>query len=282
MSIRITDLHINYGLVSESGSPNVMRYPHHHDDIELNYLESGAMTYLLGGHQFSIEAGRLLAFWAAVPHQVTWIAPDTRLHWLYIPLSLVLEWDLPPAFVEQALAGTPLIDQPEAESRHDLNRFRQWHSDLSRGQPEIGKVVLLEVEARLRRLALASPPPPAAGSHHPAEVTGSGLRQARQMALFIARHHTEPLTIGQIARAVNLHPNYAMKIFRDQLNTSILEHLTRHRVAHAQRLLLTTDLRVLDIALEAGFGSLSRFYVAFRRFCGQSPGQYRRALRPGP
>src|SRR5690606_14666621 len=139
-----------------------------------------------------------------------------------------------------------------------------------------------EVEARLRRLALASPPPPAAGSHHPAEVTGSGLRQARQMALFIARHHTEPLTIGQIARAVNLHPNYAMKIFRDQLNTSILEHLTRHRVAHAQRLLLTTDLRVLDIALEAGFGSLSRFYVAFRRFCGQSPGQYRRALRPGP
>jgi AraC-like DNA-binding protein len=70
-----------------------------------------------------------------------------------------------------------------------------------------------------------------------------------------------------------------MKIFRDRLNISMIEYLTRHRVAHAQRLLLTTDKDILEIALEAGFGSSSRFYAAFKHFCGQSPGQYRRALR---
>ncbi|MAS37353.1 MAG: AraC family transcriptional regulator [Anaerolineaceae bacterium] len=271
----------NSGLFSQSGSPNVMPSPHHHDHIELNYLECGAMTYLLGGHQFTIEAGRLLAFWAAVPHQVIWIAPGTRLRWLYIPLRLVLEWDLPATFIEPALSGVPLIDRRRGSATSDLPLFQQWHVDLGHPRPESNRIVLLEVEARLRRLALGSPFTPVTDATEPADTTGgTRLRQAKQMALFIARHHTEALTVEQIAGVVNLHPNYAMKIFREQLNTSVMDHLTRHRVAHAQRLLLTTDLPVLDIALEAGFGSSSRFYAAFKRFCDRSPGQYRRQLRP--
>lgn len=278
-SVQISNPKVNLGVYSESGPPNIMRHPHHHDDIELNYLETGAMTYLLGGHQFTIETGRLLAFWAAVPHQVTWIAPDTRLYWLYIPLSLVLEWELPPAFVERLLSGIPLMEQTPHPPDYALSLFRQWHADLSRNQPEVSQIVLLEAQARLRRLALASPISVEAGSDQPEHVGGARLRQAKQMAVFIARRHTEPLTIKQIAAVVNLHPNYAMKIFREQLNTSILDYLTRHRVAHAQRLLLTTDAQVVEIALEAGFSSLSRFYAAFKRFCGQPPRQYQRKLR---
>lgn len=276
MAIQTIDFTTSEGLVSQSGSPNVMRQPHHHDDIELNYVEAGAMTYLLGGHQFTIEAGRLLAFWAAVPHQVTWIAPETRLRWLYVRLPLVLEWDLPPAFIEALLSGTPLIDH--SQPGNDLALFRQWHTDLGRRLPDVSRIVLLEVEARLRRLALTSPVLVESGGDHPVEG-GARLRQAKQMALFIARHHTEALTVEAIAQTVNLHPNYAMHVFRQQLNISIGEYLTRHRVAHAQRLLLTTDQPVLDVALDAGFGSLSRFYAAFKRLCGQSPVQYRRALR---
>lgn len=277
MPIQTIDFTTSDGLVSQSGPPNVMRHPHHHDDIELNYVEAGAMTYLLGGHQFTIEAGRLLAFWAAVPHQVTWIAPETRLRWLYVRLSLVLEWDLPPGFVEALLSGTPLIDRPPEQTGIDLPLFRQWHTDLGRRLPEVNRIVLLEVEARLRRLALTSQMTLEGGEHH--AEGGARLRQAKHMALFIARHHTDALTVEAIAGTVNLHPNYAMHVFREQLNTSIGEYLTRHRVAHAQRLLLTTDQPVLDVALDAGFGSLSRFYAAFKRLCGQSPGQYRRALR---
>jgi AraC-like DNA-binding protein len=99
------------------------------------------------------------------------------------------------------------------------------------------------------------------------------------MALFIAQHYTEALTVDQIARTVSLHPNYAMKVFRDQFHTSMLDYLMRYRVAHAQRLLLTSDRQIMDIGLEAGFGSSSRFYAIFKRYCGQSPGQYRRSLQ---
>jgi acetyl-CoA carboxylase carboxyl transferase subunit alpha len=39
---------------------------------------------------------------------------------------------------------------------------------------------------------------------------------------------------------------------------------------------LTTDKTVLAIALESGFGSLARFYAAFTRECGMSPGEFRK------
>jgi len=49
------------------------------------------------------------------------------------------------------------------------------------------------------------------------------------------------------------------------------------RVSHAQRLLVTTDARVSDIALESGFGSPAAFYQAFGTYShGEKPLDYRR------
>ena len=45
-------------------------------------------------------------------------------------------------------------------------------------------------------------------------------------------------------------------------------------VAHARRLLATTDAKVLDIAMQAGFGSASQFYNVFHQVAGQTPRQY--------
>ncbi len=57
-----------------------------------------------------------------------------------------------------------------------------------------------------------------------------------------------------------------------------MEHLTFHRIAHAQRLLATTDAKVIDVANESGFPSLSRFYAAFRSVCGQTPNAFRQQV----
>ena len=51
------------------------------------------------------------------------------------------------------------------------------------------------------------------------------------------------------------------------------------RVYHAQRLLSSTNSKIMDIALESGFGSLSRFNANFKEFCGVSPKAYRQSLQ---
>jgi len=62
----------------------------------------------------------------------------------------------------------------------------------------------------------------------------------------------------------------------------LLEYIAQQRVAYAQRLLATTSLKVIDVAMESGFGSACRFYCVFARLCGTTPRQYRARLRePG-
>ena len=52
--------------------------------------------------------------------------------------------------------------------------------------------------------------------------------------------------------------------------------LTEVRIGHACRLLAQTDLPVLTIALDSGFGNLSNFNRAFRRLRGCTPREWRR------
>ena len=47
-------------------------------DVEINYLESGEATYLIGGRLAPVEAGGFCFFWAAVPHQLLLAGPGSR------------------------------------------------------------------------------------------------------------------------------------------------------------------------------------------------------------
>jgi AraC family transcriptional regulator, melibiose operon regulatory protein len=87
--------------------------------------------------------------------------------------------------------------------------------------------------------------------------------KAEQIAHFIGEHHLEAITLNEIAASVGLNANYAATIFKQTFSMTILEYLTQHRVAHAQRLLATSNRGVLEVAFESGFGSSSQFYVAF-------------------
>ena len=119
------------------------------------------------------------------------------------------------------------------------------------------------------------PTRPAAARARPAPLGPGGLSKGEQMAAYLARHYQEKVVIENLARAVRLHPNYAMSLFKQTFHMTLLEYLTQYRISHAQRLLATTDRKIVDVALDSGYPTLSRFYEAFARACGCSPRQYR-------
>jgi len=104
------------------------------------------------------------------------------------------------------------------------------------------------------------------------------------MARFVAQHYAEPIGPADVAAAaVHLHPHYAMTVFRPVVGTTLGRYLSECRVAQAQRLRLGSALPVTEVAIRAGFTSSSRFFAAFSRVCGISPGAYRkRALADAP
>jgi AraC family transcriptional regulator, melibiose operon regulatory protein len=70
-----------------------------------------------------------------------------------------------------------------------------------------------------------------------------------------------------------------MKHFRQSFGTTMTTFVTHHRISHAQRMLVTTDDPIVNVALDAGFQILSRFNEVFKAACGCAPRDYRKATR---
>jgi AraC family transcriptional regulator, melibiose operon regulatory protein len=267
---------VAFGLVSRHVRPFAKQQSHHHSEIELNFVEQGRLVYLYGNQEIELAAGRLAVFWGSIPHHISRLDETTGMYWLTLPLAVFVRWGLPEAFTQQILSGAFLVEPEPVQAEVDRIQFQRWQSDLFSAAEERKKTLLLEVEARLRRLAYkmeteraGNPPVKTSGDDPP------GFKKARSMAGFIIAHYTELISVEQVAEAADLNPDYATRLFRRHFQASILEYLTRYRLAHAQRLLVTTSKPVAEVTREAGFGSTSRFYAAFKAAFGISPGKFR-------
>lgn len=257
------------GLLAGVGAPQALQGSPTHGDLELNFVYSGAVRYFVGGRFVDVPSGALAVFWAAMPHQIIEVEAKTERMWLQLPLITLLRWGLSSTFVRKVLGGEVVIDSQSSSWDGELTR--RWISDTASADPVALRTCELEVEARMRRLAWKRQhkTAPRAGEH-------KARRQVEAITAFLAESYKDDISTADIGRAVSLHPNYAMTLFRRECGMSIWQYLIRLRLSQAQLMLLSTDKTVLAIALESGFGSLARFYAAFTRECGISPGEFRK------
>jgi AraC-like DNA-binding protein/ligand-binding sensor protein len=95
---------------------------------------------------------------------------------------------------------------------------------------------------------------------------------------FIEKHKSDPISLSEVARALNVSTFYFCKLFKKATGINFTEYLSRIRIEKAKNLLLNPNLRVSEIAYEVGFQSLTHFNRVFLRIVGRSPTAYRDAL----
>ncbi|MDR3708177.1 MAG: helix-turn-helix domain-containing protein [Capsulimonadaceae bacterium] len=266
-----------------SGHPGLMPVLHSHKEVEINLVEAGTMTYMFGGSHVVVPAGQLAVFWATIPHRVIRTTPDAHFYCINLALSCFLRWQLPPDFTNRLLRGEMILEPDRAHEELDRHLFTHWRADLASNAQDSLNIVELEIHARLMRLAQST----ATGQQVKAESSAlPGTRQnmdkVEQIAMLIGERYREPLSIDDIGAVVGLHPKYAATLFKKHCGMTIGEYLTEQRISQAKRLLATTDNKIVDVAFEAGFNSVSRFYEVFEQTCGQTPKSYRASLFGAP
>jgi AraC-like DNA-binding protein len=268
------------GFSCRDGHPHAQRRAHWHSEIEINFLARGSVTYIWQGAPITIQGESLTVFWGGLPHQVIASGDDSDCFWIYIPLPWFVQWHLPGDLTQSLLNGELVVSPLGADFATDLGLFHRWHQDLLNETPETRIIVLLELEARMRRLALSNPTVARADSTRDVHMTTGPFGRLEMMVRMMAREYKNPLTLEQIAAAAGLHPNYACALFSQASGVSPHVYLNRLRLTHAQRLLATTNMKIVDIALDAGFASLSRFYSTFSSACHCTPTTYRKRFIP--
>jgi transcriptional regulator GlxA family with amidase domain len=88
--------------------------------------------------------------------------------------------------------------------------------------------------------------------------------------------YAEPLDLEALARIAGVSPRHFSRSFRRTFGETPHQYLLTRRIERARYLLRTTDMRVGDVCLDVGWGSVGSFTTTFRRHVGVSPTEYRR------
>jgi YesN/AraC family two-component response regulator len=189
----------------------------------------------------------------------------------------VLQRQFPEEIIQPLLYGRMVLDRQESGAM-DAALLQKWVQEINEDGTQSQQILLLEIEARLRRLARSveiSRDVPGKVEKPESQSSNQNKQKAEKMAQYIATHYTEPIRVQDIAEAAGLSSCYANTLFRGVFSSTLVGYIAHYRVAHAQKLLLTTDWSITKVALESGFSSISQFYSVFKKSCGVSPNLYR-------
>ena len=245
-----------------------------HNEIELNYVVDGSFTYILKDKKVRIETNTIAIFWALFPHQIIETEENCLYYTLTIPYKRFMQFEWTATFVSSILAGQVILFNENTPATEAAN-FERWFNDLGKNESESDKVALFEIYARIFRIAhtVSKNPEGAYIGSSQEELT-----LGEKMAVYIASNYQEKISVTEIARSVGLHPDYATRLFKRSFGQTLKDFLTEQRIIHAQRMLLTTSKKVIEIAFASGFNSLSRFNASFLEVTRTTPKEYRNSI----
>lgn len=96
---------------------------------------------------------------------------------------------------------------------------------------------------------------------------------------YIRNNYSKGVNVSDIAEYLNINRSYLYTMFKDSLDLSPKEFLTKFRVSRAKEQLTLTDLSVEYIAYSCGYKNSLVFTKAFKQEIGMTPSKYRKINR---
>lgn len=92
---------------------------------------------------------------------------------------------------------------------------------------------------------------------------------------YIGEHYTEELTLQSVSDQVHISKNYFCLMFKKETGQNFIDYVISLRIARAKHLLLSTPLKIYEVAQEAGFHDVKYFSKLFKKLTDCSPVDYR-------
>jgi AraC-like DNA-binding protein len=237
--------------------------PHTHDTWTLFIVDEGAIRYDLArrGH-------------AAAPAMVTALPPhvvhDGR------PASSA-GFEMRVLYLEPEVLGAELIgravDRPVLSVPGLRRRISTLHDALACGDDALEAGTRLAFVVEAVRRALGGPPSDESGTD------GAGRSDLSEgVRAYLAAHLVEPLTIADVAAALDAEPARIARAFRATFGLPPHAWVTGRRLEIARDLILG-GAELADVAADVGFVDQAHLTRRFRQYFGTTPAAIRRGPR---
>ncbi len=262
----------------------VSTYHAHAAMYEIYLFLDGDVSYYIDGSRYNLKKGDLLAIMPGTVHKAFIHSTDSykrlilSINESMLPLLSSEETDLSSELRSHA---NQLFHLPESELSYLTNLsdlmyelFKKkytWKPTASFGDDLLLTsyltIYLVHICNALRQ-ELPFRPRPLDGS-------------VEQVAKYIDTHLTEDLSLPKIAEAVHMSKSGMCQKFRAYYKTSPGEYITTKRLALSQKYLLEGK-SISDSCYLAGFHDYTHYLKTFKKKCGGTPKEYRKAWADFP
>ena len=92
---------------------------------------------------------------------------------------------------------------------------------------------------------------------------------------YIREHYNEGITLEEVARKMDLTPEYLSTLFNREMDMNFSSFLKQFRISQAKRLLKGTNLKIYEVAEAVGYSDAKYFMRVFKEVQGISPKEFR-------
>ena len=109
--------------------------------------------------------------------------------------------------------------------------------------------------------------------------------RVKQAILYIEAHHTEALTLEEIAASVHISKSECCRCFKRTLGLTPFEYLIKYRIFESTRKIMRGEdvaNSISDLAASVGFNNVSYYNKLFKKLVHCTPTEYRKSLQYVP
>ncbi len=271
-------------LLASSGQNNEDYHvaPHWHTSVEILYFLQDSATVCVGSSYYNVKSGDLIIINAGEVHSVSGDQYKTPTHFvlrvipelLYISgndsfeANYLLPFTISGLTQHRVISKDHLRDSPVVPLMNEV--YSEFHSkpfgyELSI-QANISKIFLWILRywqsqgMQIQQLFL----------HNSQDYT-----RLKKLFKYVQNHYHEPIHVSDMADLCNMNYSYFSRYFKKLTGKTFVEYVNYIRLTEAEKLLLTTNLNVTQIAFSTGFSSASYFIKIFKKHRGLSPNKMR-------
>ena len=256
---------------------------HYHDYTELLFGLSGTAQVYIGSRSTLLEQGGLIVIQAGDAHNVIFAgAPCEYIVVKFLPQTLI---SAEQTGAEFGYALTLMERSPDRQSffsPDDLEKtdipallqhmMKEWEAEQFGYELSLRADLTRVILFLIRRWKETSP--------WMQEGTRAADRETLRIALLYIGEHYAEVSERDVAEICGISTVGVSRLFSRVMKCTFLGYLCDVRLREAEKLLLTTDRSITEIAMQTGFSTSAYFISKFRQAKGVTPYRYRRAERP--
>jgi AraC-like DNA-binding protein/mannose-6-phosphate isomerase-like protein (cupin superfamily) len=240
---------------------------HKHDDLsEIVYICEGEGTYIINNKTYTATKGDILIYNKGVLHE-EYSNPSNPLKTYFCGISNLAIEGIDELYI------IPSDIEPVIRNNKYSNRIEFYMSNIfeesslkAPGYEMICQNLLISLITLIIRMTKLQ------GINN---ISDDSLPIAHRVKEYLHKNYAKKITLKDIANNLYMNPYYLSHIFKQEMKNSPINYLINLRIGEAKRLLVSTDMKIWEIAKIVGYENPNYFMLQFKKFTGETPRQFK-------